>query len=225
MRKIIILLVAIIIANCTFGIAQSTEENAPLSNFEKTEYLKEDLTEYLQKKVKYPIEALKSNIEGDVILSFVITEKAEFDSLTLALSPNKLISHSSLITFDEIANEWKPSKIDGKPVNKKYLVIFRYRIYTNSSAPDYKKRANKYYLKQKYDKALKYYNKAIELNKYDTELFDSRSKVNEILGNKEQAKQDLATSNTLKNEIFTVIDVAGLIKTKKRTVTTVKKWN
>jgi hypothetical protein len=47
-------------------------------------------------------------------------------------------------------------------------------------------------------------------NKYDFELFESRSKVKEILGDTEGAKNDQLISLKLNDEIMSVIDVIGI---------------
>src|SRR5690606_38980704 len=114
------------------------------------------------------------------------------------------------------------------PVNKDHIIVFRYRFYLNTQPIDYKEKAKKYMEKQKYDKALKTYNTAISENRFDYELYELRSKLNEIFGDTENAKIDSQQSDRIKNEITAVVDIIAFGKTqvekrveRKSTITTV----
>jgi tetratricopeptide (TPR) repeat protein len=172
--------------------------------------LKEDLTTFLQKNTKYPVSALQNNIEGDVILSFVIRKTGTLDSLLVISSPDMVLSQSAFESFNRIDNKWSPTVDNNVPIDKKYLIVFRYRMSMNFKPVDYKRDADDYFKKQKFEKALKNYNKAIEDNQYDYESFESRAKVKEKLGELEESKQDYKTSKLLKNEIMTFVDVIAV---------------
>jgi len=64
--------------------------------------------------------------------------------------------------------------------------------------------------KQKYERALETFNTGIEDNKYDYELYELRSKVKEMLGDNEGAKNDQINSLRLKDEVMSIIDVTAI---------------
>ncbi len=194
--------------------SQTLQDSSANSNVENAQYLKEDLTKLLQKNIKYPIEALKNKIQGDVILSINIDKNGNMNSLNIISSPSEILSSSSLASFNHVENEWSPCKVNGNPVSKNYLIVFRYKFYLNTQPPEYKKRAEKFVKKQKYEKALKYYNNAITENQFNYELFESRSKLNKILGDTEGAKNDSQQSDRLKNKIISLVDIAAIGQTR-----------
>ena len=214
MRKTIILFVTVFLTFSTLVNSQTIQESDSISNFEKAIYLKEDLAKYFQQNVRYPIEALKKKVQGDVILSFVINRDGTLDSLALISSPDLLLSTSTIDAFDTLDGEWSASKMNENPFDKKYLIVFRYRFYMESVPQTNRSRAGKYFEKEKYDKALSFYSKAIEDNKYDFELFESRSRIKKTLGDIDGSKQDLKTSIILDSEIMLVIDMIALGRTR-----------
>jgi Gram-negative bacterial TonB protein C-terminal len=218
MNKSVILLISIFILWHAHVEAQKTRSSDSTQTFEKAKYLKGDLTEFLSKNVKYPDEAYLNKIEGDVIFSFVINKAGRLDNLSLVKSPDLILSTNSISAFNLIDGQWSPSLIDGRPADKRYSLIFRYRVYINSQPPDYKKTAEKNAKKQKFEKALKLYDSAIKDNKYDFILFESRARIKEILGDTEGARQDQLLSENLKKEVMAVVNINAVGITR-RTVT------
>lgn len=207
MKKTVFLFVVLfsalnIIVNC-----QTTQKSDSVQTFEKAKYLKENLTRYLSKVVKYLEAALTKNIQGDVIISLIITRDGKSDSLSIAESEDFSLSTSAIVAINSLEEQWSPTRINGNPVSRKYLIIFRYRIYIDIIPADYKTKAVEYYNEQKYEKALKLFNKAIKDNQYDFELFEYRSKIKENLGDSEGSKQDYLISIKLKNEILSLVNV------------------
>ena len=193
-----------------FVNGQTIQKPDSTSTIVKAEFLKENLTTFLHKNTKYPGSALQNNIEGDVILSFVIRKDGKLDSLLAISSPDMVLSRSAFESFKLTDGKWSPTVDDNGPIDKKYLIVFRYRMSMNIGPTDYKADADGYFKKQKFEKALKNYNRAIEDNQYDAEAFESRAKVKEKLGELEGSKQDYKTSQLLKNEIMTYVDVIAV---------------
>ncbi len=203
---------------------QASKETDTTSTIENAHYLNGDLSKLLPLNIKYPLNALRNNIEGDVIISLLINKHGKLDSLNILISPDIMLSTSSITPFEDLENEWSPCKINGIPINKKYLIVFRYRIYMNTEPPEYKKQAEKYFEKQKYKKALRFYNSAIKDNEYDYELFKNRSEIKELLGDIEGSKQDSLEATRIKNGIISCVDVTvvGIHRTEKRVVRTTR---
>lgn len=210
MKKTAILFAVLLLTFNTIVMSQTTQKPDSIQTVEKAKYLKEDLTKFLSKNVAYPNEAIRSNIQGDVVLSFTITKNGKLDSLTILKSPDFSFSTSTIVAFDRLYEQWSPSRINDRPVDKKYFIIIRFRIYINTQPPDNKSKTAVYIKKQKFEKALKLLNNAIKDNQYDFELFESRSQVKEILGDTEGSKQDQIASDNLNNEVMTVVDINAI---------------
>ncbi len=223
-RKPIVFLVAFLCLNAILK-SQNLQDLDTIRSVKKAEYIKEDLTKFLQRKTIFPLDAVKNNIQGDVILSSVISKDGKLNNLKVLSSPDKLLSASSLISFQRIINEWNPCKDNGKPIDREYLIVFRYRIYLNEQPPDDNERAEKLIKKQKYEKAQKLLDAAITDNPFDYKLFESRSIIKEILDNAEDAKKDFEQSNKLYNEIIALVDVYAIGVTQVKTLTGKKSVN
>ena len=209
MKKIALLLVITFLTFNLFVSSQTIQKSDSISSVEKAKYLKEDLARFLSKNINYPFDALKNNIDGDVVFSFIINKNGEVDSLTMRSSPDVILSTSALVALNLLDKKWIPAKINDRPIDKKYLIVFRYRMYLNTQPFDYKHDALGYLNKQKYEKTLKIYNKAIKDNQYDFELFELRSQIKGLLGDVEGSKQDFKASLKLNADIMSVINVVA----------------
>jgi TonB family protein len=206
MKRTVFLFVVLFSALNTIINCQITQKTDTVA-FEKARYLKENLTRYLSKTVRYPEALLTKNIQGDVVLSLKITRNGRLDSLVILESKDFSLSTSAIVAINSLEEEWSPARINGSQVDRKYLIIFRYRIYIDIQPADYKTKAVEYFKEQKYEKALKLFNRAIKDNQYDFELFEYRSKIKKNLGDSEGSKQDQITSNNLKDEVMSIVNV------------------
>ena len=97
------------------------------------------------------------------------------------------------------------------------MIVFRFRKYLDTQPYDHKGKIAQLLSREKYKEALKQLSRAINDNKYDSELFDSRSKVRQILGDAEGATADKLASIRLSEEILSLVEVRvmGISTTKK----------
>ncbi len=199
--------------------SQNLQDSVTSKSFKKAEYLKTDLTKFLLKNTKYLKDAVENNIQGDVVLSFVILKDGKMDQLKVLSSPDKTLSDISMNSFNNLKNEWSPCINNGISIDKQYLIAYRYRIYFNELPPNDYEKAQRMINKQKYDKALYFIDAAIKENPFDYKLFDTRSKLKEMLGDAVGAKYDSEQSTKLQNDIITVVDVTvtGYSRTERRT--------
>lgn len=196
----------------TFG--QSPVSARPPASIVKAKYLNGDPGEILEKKIRYPQEAVIANIQGDVILSSIIDKRGRTEQVTAISSPGNSLSEVSVSALNDLKEGWSPALVDDEPVDKTYLIIFRYRIYINSRPPDYTKIGKRLAEKQKYEKALKTWDLAIKDNRYRYEYFEERSLIKKTLGDDEGAESDEATARELYDQILTVVDVITIGYTK-----------
>jgi tetratricopeptide (TPR) repeat protein len=185
---------------------------------EKAKYLQGDLTVLLSAKVKYPEDALMKDIQGDVLFSFSVKKDGRSEKLLLVGSPDISLSTGSIVALNSIIGAFSPARINNVPVDKEYLIVFRYRIFINSQPTDYRGLVKKSIDKQKYDKALKLCNQGIIDNEYDSGLFELRSIAKEKLGDAEGAKKDKQAALKLNDEIMTIINVNATGYTRRQSI-------
>jgi hypothetical protein len=179
-----------------------------------------DVSKLLAQNANFPVEQLGPNVsgsEGDVVLSLVIGKNGKSDSLSIVSSVGKSFSTSAIVAFSKLPDDWSPAIINNQPADKRYLLVFRYRKYMDTQPYDYKGKIKQLLSREKYKEALKQLNRAINDNKYDSELFESRSKVRQILGDVGGANADKLVSLRLSEEILSLVEVKvmGISSTKK----------
>lgn len=175
---------------------------------QKPEFQNGNLDEFLAKICKYPADAIERNAQGDVVVSFTIDKNSRILNVKIESSPDNSLSSSSLDAIKPLDKVLMPALNGGAPVDKSYLIVFRYRIYLDSEPIDYNAQALKASEKQKYDKALNLYDKAIKDNIYNFRLFESRAVIKEKLGDFDGANEDKMTSIKLQEEILTIVVIS-----------------
>lgn len=226
MKRTTTVIIAFLILFALSAAGQDISEPDSILIIENAKYLNGDLNKQLYSKARFSREALMNDIQGDVVISFTISKDGEMDSVEISESPDRALSVSSILSIDALDDKWSPCLLGNKPVDKKYSIVYRYRIYMNSSPPSFADDAVKFFRKEKLKKSLKKYNKAIKDNPYDYELYDSRAIIKEMTGDAEGAKQDRMTSFNLKNEVLAIIDITAMRITRIRKVRTVThRWN
>jgi periplasmic protein TonB len=78
-------------------------------------------TRYVEMNLKYPAQAIKQNINGVVIVSFMISKTGEVVDVTVQQSVDPIIDKEAVKTIQGMPR-WKPAMRHGKPVNFRYLI-------------------------------------------------------------------------------------------------------
>lgn len=203
---------------CQAAISQEVQKADSAANLAKAKFLKEEIVRFLSDKVKYDIEALKLNIQGDVIISFIIRKNGRLENPAVESSPDFSLSAGAMNAMKTIGEGWSPATINNVPADKKYLMVFRYRIFINTEPRDYKGQIIRLTGRGKYDKALTVCREAIEDNVYDFDLTDLRSEIKEKLGDTEGAKKDRDSVLKLKEDMIAVINVYSIGITRTRQI-------
>src|ERR1035437_1598188 len=177
MRKYLILLTLLFLTFSSFVNSQTISKSDSIFFKEEVTYLKEDLSKFLRYKFIYPREGFENKIEGDVIFSIEIKKDGSSTGPILISSDDNVLTFNTAIVLNLIENKWNPAKMNDIPIDKKYLIVVRYRLYINTEPTDYKRKALDLIRKQKYDKAIKIYDKAIKENQYSFELLIARSQL------------------------------------------------
>jgi tetratricopeptide (TPR) repeat protein len=214
MKKTITLFLITLTIFISVAHSQPIQKSDSIPAFEKARYLKEDLEKGLSRNSRYPSDALKSESQGDVIFSFVITKEGKMENILMVSPLNPGISPSAFNAINQLDKNWAPAKVNGNPIDKKYTIVYRYRFYVNVKPDDLKSEAEGYVKKKKYDKALKSYNEAIEDNPYDYKLFESRAQIKELLGDSDGSKLDHKASAILLSDVMAVETIISVRTTR-----------
>ncbi|MBQ8463093.1 MAG: TonB family protein [Prevotella sp.] len=86
----------------------------------------EALTRYLTEVIDYPEEALKNNISGRAVVSFVVTEEGWIESPKIIKSIDPLLDQEALRVVSEMPR-WTPGLQNGKPVRVRYYVPITFK--------------------------------------------------------------------------------------------------
>jgi len=87
----------------------------------------DNLLHYIKESVKYPIEAKSHNIEGKVLVEFVINRQGKIINVKAKNEVNKLLENEAIRVIQNMQN-WKPGKQRNIPVNVKYTIPVSFNL-------------------------------------------------------------------------------------------------
>lgn len=91
---------------------------------------------WVQKQLVYPAEAVKQNIQGRVVVTFVIETDGSVSDIRLLQSPDKLLSDEARrIIASSPAGAWTPGEQRGQKVRVKYVLPVDFRLTKTEPAP------------------------------------------------------------------------------------------
>jgi TonB family protein len=85
------------------------------------------LFEYLSQNIRYPKEAMESNTQGRVIVSFVVCKDGSICDAKVVKSVSPALDAEGLRVISSMPN-WTPGTQSGKAVNVKYTVPISFRL-------------------------------------------------------------------------------------------------
>lgn len=88
----------------------------------------------LAMNLRYPAEAMTANIQGRVVVRFVVTEKGKIASPEIIRSVNPELDAEAIRAIQTLS-DFKPGTIDGKPVSVYYTLPVTFKL-----APDPEKK-------------------------------------------------------------------------------------
>lgn len=83
--------------------------------------------EWLQKNIRYPIEAFAKSETGRVIVQFVVEENGDLRQLKVVRGVSPSLDGEALRVVATMP-KWKPGKVDGKPVKVNYTIPIAFRL-------------------------------------------------------------------------------------------------
>ena len=85
------------------------------------------LIEFMRKNLTYPDEAKANNIQGRVMISFVVNEDGHLSDFNVDKSASKALDEEAVRMAKSMPN-WKPGVQDGKPVKVRYSIPVNFRM-------------------------------------------------------------------------------------------------
>jgi tetratricopeptide (TPR) repeat protein len=164
--------------------------------------------EFFTERTKYPINAVRDNIEGVVVLSFEIDSVGNIDKIEIIENPNSLLSLEAVLSLQKSEGSWIPAELNGSNINETYLAIFSFlNKSTKEKYSSNQSKAAKYLKKGKFEHALKAISKAEEINSYDPKLYQTKSIIYQKLGERELSDKTIKKIQDLNNRILFSIEL------------------
>ena len=85
------------------------------------------LFEYLAQNVRYPEEAERNNIQGRVIVDFIVVKDGSITNARVIKSIDPMLDEEALRVINSMP-DWEPGMQNGKPVNVRYTVPITFRL-------------------------------------------------------------------------------------------------
>lgn len=103
------------------------ESKKVFGNPEMQPTFKGDINLWLAQNMRYPKEAVKNNIEGKVIVSFVIEKDGSVSNIKALKSPHSSLTEEVVRLVKAMPN-WNPGTMSGKPVRVKYTLPLSFKL-------------------------------------------------------------------------------------------------
>lgn len=153
---------------------------------------------YLRENVQYPDVALKYNIQGTEVVQFTVTANGEVKNIKVVNSVSPEIDAEVTEAISNTSGMWEPGLKNGVPVDMEREISLAFQIsgFRNNhfleKATHLINKGNKALILQNNPKkALKYFDKALRYQPYESTILNSRSIARYMLNDKEGAQQDL----------------------------------
>lgn len=139
--RYITLLMFVLICDPSFAQTKKgshkTEDKMVFTYVEQMPEFIGDMNKYLSEHIIYPKEAQKSNIEGRVVVKFMVNDDGSISDVQIQRSPDssKLLDNEAMRVIKGMP-KWKPGKQNGKAVNVWFMIPIYFRL---EDAPPAKK--------------------------------------------------------------------------------------
>lgn len=115
-------------------------EDEPGDNRAKDSCAKKKMMKYIYENLKYPEDAKKNGLQGNVVLRFVVTEEGAIDELRVLRNPGGgslgEAAAKVVASMNNMPEKWIPGKQRGRPVAVRYTLPVRFKL---ESSPVIKK--------------------------------------------------------------------------------------
>jgi len=82
---------------------------------------------YFSKNIQYPSKAIKKNIQGKVMVSFVVDRDGSITQVKIVLSAHKLLDKEAVRAVQSMPN-WEPGIFEGRSVRMGFIVPISFKL-------------------------------------------------------------------------------------------------
>ncbi|OFR37681.1 energy transducer TonB, partial [Porphyromonas sp. HMSC065F10] len=90
--------------------------------------------QWIAQNIQYPKEAVKANIEGRVMVSFIVEKDGSISTVEVKRSVHELLDKEAIRVVSAMP-KWKPGKQDGQPVRARFNIPVSFKIPKPDKAP------------------------------------------------------------------------------------------
>ncbi|MDR1758651.1 MAG: TonB family protein [Bacteroidales bacterium] len=83
---------------------------------------------FIDRVLKYPPQAMKENIEGTVVVEFVVEKDGQITNVKVLMSSDNVELDTEAVRVVKLLPKWKPAKHLGKPVRVYYQIPVKFRL-------------------------------------------------------------------------------------------------
>lgn len=159
---------------------------------------------------------------GTIIVSFTLTKNGEITKIHPLQFDTQKNAINAILAIQKTSKLWSSTFINGLATSHKYKIAYSF-ISPNSSYEMDVKMAAKFSEKKMFKKALKYYNRAVDVNKNEASLYLSRAEVKLALNDMDGLKSDLTMCKKLQNEYLANVLLTGFQSNKNKKLTYINK--
>lgn len=168
------------------------------------------IEDYLKANLQYPEKTLDKLEQGTEIVHFIVTPTGELISMSIVNSVSPEIDAEVVRVLKATNGKWQPAFANGEPIAmaKDVSMVFKLQETTNfvSMARKYSKKGNnKLFVLKDPKKALKYYEKGINLLPNEDFLLTMRGICKFELGDKDGASKDWSRIKNDKNAVDQIV--------------------
>ena len=92
------------------------------------------MMQWIAQNIQYPKEAVKANIEGRVMVSFVVEKDGSISNVEVRRSIHELLDKEALRVVSAMP-KWKPGMRNGQPVRARFNIPISFKIPKPAKAP------------------------------------------------------------------------------------------
>lgn len=134
MKKLFILLFCL---TALFSFATAQEKGTQNPEIQQAQYLggTDALYQYINQNLKYPTVALENNVQGIVVVQFLVKTDGSVDSVRVLKSVHESLDAEAVRVVSSMGN-WIPAKQNGTNVVSMFTLPIRFSLETTSKQKD-----------------------------------------------------------------------------------------
>ncbi|MEI8280004.1 MAG: TonB family protein [Bacteroidota bacterium] len=142
MKYVVLVIFSVVFIGTGTSYAQTRKNSlAPNTNPQTFTYVEQmpvfpgnqnALSNYLRENIKYPEDAVANNIQGKVIVKFVVNDSGNIRNATIVLSVFPSLDSEALRVVNNMP-AWKPGHQQGKPVSVYFTLPISFKLEENNT--------------------------------------------------------------------------------------------